>query len=195
MQNFKLTIDHLAKIRDEHFSKEAFDKTVTTWDVYRKGAEATGAVLTPEIEALKEQMYKSMVLYMKGLNAAEEASDLLAQVENYFENTEEHGPVPEGLKDLLIEISVYINDYQLSNWHNPWISVETRLPESDAPVLFIVDCAHSSDHGKVLGGKYTGFPEASQSGIRNMFSTPGYGVSASHWMYAPKPNTDKSASK
>ena len=193
MQEFKFTTDHLAKVRDGHFSKETFNKTVTTWDVYRKGAEAAAAVLTPEIEALKEQSYKSMCLYIKAFSAAEDASDIIAQVEDYFENTEENGTVPEDFKPTLAAAAVYLNEYELGNWPNPWVNVALRFPEPGADVLFIVDCTHSEYHGHVLAGKYAGVPKEESPVLRNSFSTPGWGCSASHWMYSPKPikSTDK----
>ena len=64
-----------------------------------------------------------------------------------------------------------------------WIPVEEALPEETRECLFIVDLLGHFYHGRVYGGHYTGDPTSKHH--RNEFSTPGWGVPASHWMYSP----------
>lgn len=76
-----------------------------------------------------------------------------------------------------------------------WIPVTERLPEKGRRCNFIVDNSFSPYHKMVFGGKYTGNPDSNYPDERDIFSTPGWGTTASRWMYLPEPPVQEDEQK
>ncbi|MGN7818833.1 DUF551 domain-containing protein [Chitinophaga sp. 22536] len=68
-----------------------------------------------------------------------------------------------------------------------WIPVTEHLPERGQGCLFVVYHPGDTRHGKVYAGPYTSDPNSPYIEERYVFSTPGFGLSASHWQPSPQP--------